>query len=252
VRATFFALGRVCERFPALLPAITDAGHEVASHGYGHELVHRQSPDAFAADVARSIEVIEQQTDRRPIGYRAPAFSMTRQTGWAGPILAGLGFRYSSSIFPIRGRRYGQPDAPRVPYRWPSCDLIEFPLTTIRMFGRNLPVCGGGYTRLLPAPILASTIGLLNRRGQPAVIYLHPYELAAEEVSSFCRRGIRASHKRKLTQSLWRSRVQGRLCRLFEEFPFSTMTQALADYTAGEAMPETLERSEATAVARTA
>lgn len=229
VQATFFALGKVCERFPRLLPDVAAAGHEIASHGYGHELIYNQTPDAFASDVRRSIDIIEAQTGRRPVGYRAPAFSITRQSLWAGPILAELGFRYSSSVFPIEGRRYGIPDAPRRPYRWPNCGLIECPLTTARLLGRNFPVCGGGYTRLLPAPVLAWAIRRLNRQGLPAVIYLHPYELAPDEIGSFRKGGTHMSWRKSLTQSLWRSRVAPRLARLFSEFEFTTMSRVIAE-----------------------
>jgi len=227
VRATFFALGKVCERFPALLPRIAAAGHEIASHGYGHELVYRQGPELFEEDVRRSVALIEAQIGYRPLGYRAPAFSITSRSLWAGPILAKLGFHYSSSIFPIAGRRYGIPSWPRIPARWPDCDLVEFPLTTLRLGGWNLPALGGGYTRLLPAPILASAVRQLNRLGGPAVIYLHPYELAAGEVDWFRLRGLFLSRRRRYMQALWRSQVEPRLSRLLNEFSFTTMSESL-------------------------
>ncbi len=230
VRATFFALGKVCERFPRLLPLIASAGHEIASHGYGHELIHRLTPRQFAEDLRRSIALIESQVGRRPVGYRAPAFSITRHSLWAGPILADHGFRYSSSIFPIAHRRYGIPDWPRTPSRWPTCDLIEFPMSTLRFLGRNWPACGGGYTRLLPGAALAHAVRQLNRREMPAVVYLHPYELAPDEVDGFSRAGIHCTWGRRLTQSLWRSRVQPRLSRLLAEFQFGTMSEAIASF----------------------
>ncbi|HOB73937.1 MAG TPA: DUF3473 domain-containing protein [Phycisphaerae bacterium] len=228
VRATFFVLGSVCEAFPRLLPTIRDAGHEIGSHGYGHELVYRMTPARFAADVRRSIQVIEAQIGQRPAAYRAPAFSITRDSLWAVPILAGLGFRYSSSVFPIAGRRYGIADAPRFPYRWPNCELIEFPPATVHLLGRNWPVCGGGYTRLLPAGIMTRALRRINRAGHPAVIYFHPYELAPGEVAAFRREGSRISWRRQLTQELWRSRVADRLARLCDEFAFGTLGEALA------------------------
>jgi polysaccharide deacetylase family protein (PEP-CTERM system associated) len=230
IRATFFALGRVCERFPQLLAAVSSAGHEIASHGYGHELIYHLTPASFEADLQKSIQVIESQTGRRPIGYRAPAFSITRQSLWAGPILARLGFRYSSSIFPIHKERYGIGDWPTTPSKWPGCDLVEFPLSTLRLAGRNWPACGGGYTRLLPGAIMAHAIRRLNRVGQPAVIYLHPYELVPGEVRAFMRTGTSVSAIRRFTQELWRSRVAKRLSRLFGEFRFGTMSASLAEY----------------------
>jgi polysaccharide deacetylase family protein (PEP-CTERM system associated) len=227
VRATFFALGKVCEKYPQLLPAIVEAGHEVASHGYGHEEVFRLTPEQFADDLQRSIEIITEQTGRRPIGYRAPRFSITEQTLWAGPILAEQGIRYSSSIFPIRGRRYGIPDWPRYPGRWPDCPLIEFPITTLRVLGANLPTCGGGYTRLLPAVVHALAIRAMNAAERPAVVYLHPYELALDEVEWFRRAGFAVSWKRRYTQELWRRRVAPRLSALLREFPFVPMRRVL-------------------------
>jgi polysaccharide deacetylase family protein (PEP-CTERM system associated) len=227
VRATFFALGKVCERFGALLPRIAAAGHEIASHGYGHELVYRQGPERFEEDIRRSVALIEAQIGRRPLGYRAPAFSITSRSLWAGPILARLGFQYSSSIFPIAGRRYGIPSWPRIPAHWPDCDLVEFPLTTLRLGGRNLPALGGGYTRLLPAPVLASAIRRMNRLGGPAVIYLHPYELAVGEVDWFQRCATALSRRRRWMQALWRSRVEPRLSCLIKEFSFATMSESL-------------------------
>jgi polysaccharide deacetylase family protein (PEP-CTERM system associated) len=208
---------------------IASAGHEIASHGYGHELIYRQKPEQFEVDVRRSMDIIQAQVGQPPVGYRAPAFSITRRSLWAGPILAKLGFRYSSSVFPIRKRRYGLPNVPRSPHRWPDSQLIEFPLTTVRIAGRNWPACGGGYTRLLPAAVMAYAIRSLNHFGHPAVIYLHPYELAAGEVAAFAHSGIPVSAVRRFTQELWRSRVQSRLSQLFEEFGFSTMSAALAE-----------------------
>lgn len=228
VRVTFFALGKVCEAHPCLLPIIRDAGHEIASHGYGHELVYRLSAEEFESDVNRSIQIIEAQAGVMPLGYRAPAFSITQRSRWAAPILSRLGIRYSSSVFPIAGRRYGVPDAPRFPHRWNGCDLIEFPLTTLRLAGRNWPACGGGYTRLLPAALLARAVRQANRRLQPAVVYLHPYELAPGEVRGFARDGVPVGWKRWFTQELWRTRVPDRLARLFDAFEFGPMARSLA------------------------
>jgi polysaccharide deacetylase family protein (PEP-CTERM system associated) len=227
VKATFFALGKVCERFPQLLPRIDAAGHEIASHGYGHELLYNLTPDEFRTDLNRSIEIIESQIGRRPLGFRAPAFSITTKSRWAGPILVEAGFQYSSSIFPIRKKRYGIPDAPRVPHRWPDCPLVEFPLTTLRVLGVNVPVCGGGYMRLFPAWIHAEAIRRLNAAGHPAVIYLHPYEFAVDEVALFRREGVHVSARRRFMQSLWRSRVPQRLGQLLANFPFAPIREVL-------------------------
>lgn len=227
VKATFFALGKVCERFPELLSMIAAEGHEIGTHGYGHELLHTLTPQRFRADVQRSIDVIESQSGRRPIGYRAPAFSITRRTLWAGPILAGLGIRYSSSIFPIAGRRYGIPEAARFPHVWSTCRLVEFPLTTVRRIGRNLPVAGGGYLRLLPGSLTAGAVREVNRTGQPAVVYIHPYELDVREPAVLRRRGWPVSWRRYVHQSLFRGRVQARLTSLLEAFSFAPLADVL-------------------------
>ena len=227
IRGTFFALGGVCEKFPALLPMIAAAGHEIGTHGYGHELLHRITPQRFRDDLSRSMDVIESQTGRRPIGYRAPAFSITRESRWAGPILVEAGIQYSSSIFPIAGRRYGIADAERFPHRWADCDLIEFPLSTVRRFGRNLPVAGGGYLRLLPRRIVEGAIRETNEQQQPFAIYMHPYELDINELFELKRDGWSISWPTLVNQSLFRGRVRSRLAGLFREFPFTTMADVL-------------------------
>lgn len=227
VRATFFALGRVCEQFEMLLPRIASAGQEIGSHGYGHELVYRLTPEEFAEDVERSVGIIQAQTGIVPIGYRAPGFSITRASLWAGPVLARLGFAYDSSIFPIAGGRYGIDDAPRFVHGWNDCDLIEFPITTLRRFSRNWPIIGGGYTRLLPGFIQAQAIVEANLADEPAVVYLHPYELSPGEVGQFRRDGIRVGWTRRVSQSLFRSCVRPRLEYLLERFAFGPMARVL-------------------------
>ncbi len=235
IRATFFALGKVCEKFPRLLPMIAAGGHEIASHGYGHDSVFKMTPDDFRDDVCRSIDIIGEQVGEAPIGYRAPAFSITRQSLWAGPILAELGFEYSSSIFPIRGRRYGIADAPRYPFRWDSeacvaehpANLIEFPMTTLAVAGRRIPVCGGGYLRLLPAYFLKTAIQQAHRRSQPAVVYIHPYELDVREVAELQGAGWKFDRAVAFKQSLFRRRVEPRLAGILRTFKFAPMREAL-------------------------
>jgi polysaccharide deacetylase family protein (PEP-CTERM system associated) len=227
VRATFFALGKVCEKFPILLNMIRAAGHEIGSHGYAHEPVFMLTPEAFRDDIRRSIDVIVSQTGAAPQGYRAPGFSIDRRCLWAGPILAECGLKYSSSLFPIRGRRYGVPDAPRWPHRWEECGLLEFPLTTVSILGKNLPMCGGGYFRLLPWPILSWAIGKVNREGHPVVVYMHPYEMDVYEVKDLKRQGYPISMKTRFMQSLFRSRIHGRLDRMFRRYRFGPMAEVL-------------------------
>ena len=227
VRATFFALGKVVERCPDLIREIRDEGHEIGSHGYGHELLFTIDPDRFRADVQRSIDLIERVVGHRPIGYRAPGFSIVRQTLWAGPILAELGFQYSSSIFPFAGRRYGIPGSPRGPYRWPDCDLWELPLPVAKIAGRYRPAAGGGYTRLLPLPVLRHLLGRVNRAGLPAVLYLHPHELDPQEIRALRKQGWPIGRKVGFTQSLFRSRVADRLRGLLSHFQFGPAADVL-------------------------
>lgn len=227
LRGTFFALGKVCEKHPGLLSTVAAAGHEIGTHGYGHEPLYSLTPERFRRDLERSIEIIESQIGRRPIGYRAPAFSITRDSLWAGPIMAELGIKYSSSIFPIAGPRYGIPEAPRFPHRWATCNLVEFPLTTVRRFGRNLPVSGGGYFRLLPRPIVSAAIREVNRAGQPAIVYVHPYELDVNEPAVLRRHGWPVGWKTYVRQSLFRGRIRGRLTALFQEFAFAPIAEVL-------------------------
>lgn len=227
VRATFFVLSRVAERFPQLIYDVRASGHEIASHGHSHKLVTRMTPGEFADDVGRSLDILQRIVGERPVGYRAPAFSIVESTRWAGPLLANLGIQYSSSIFPIRHRRYGIADAPREPHRWPDCDLIECPPATVRIWGRNLPVAGGGYFRLMPGATARRAIRGLERAGKPAVLYLHPYELDAGGVAEHVRDGVPVGFGRRITQELFRGRIEKRLHRLFESFQFVTLRDSL-------------------------
>ncbi|MCB9858493.1 MAG: DUF3473 domain-containing protein [Phycisphaerales bacterium] len=228
VRATFFVLTRAAEQYPDLIRMVRDDGHEIASHGHGHELVTRLTPDAFERDVATSVEILESITGRRPIGYRAPAFSIVNETRWAGEILERLGFEYDSSVFPIRHPRYGIADAPRGIHSWPSGRLIECPPATFRLLGRNLPIAGGGYFRLMPGSVARTCIRSFNRLGHSAILYMHPYELDVAGLSEHRRDGVRFGPWRHLTQGLFRKRIEHRLHRLLESFEFVTMSEMLA------------------------
>ncbi|MEQ9498539.1 MAG: DUF3473 domain-containing protein [Deltaproteobacteria bacterium] len=180
VKATFFCLGWVVERQPALVREIHERGHEVASHSHWHRLVFDLKPEEFREDTKRNKAFLEDTIGAEVIGYRAPTYSVTRESLWAHEILVELGFRYSSSIFPIVHDRYGIPDYPRFPIELDvgGAKLWEFPLTTLRVLGRNLPVAGGGYLRLLPARSVAAALARVNNaEGHPAILYLHPWEI---------------------------------------------------------------------------
>jgi len=179
VKGTFFVLGWVAERYPSLVRAIVARGHELASHGYAHRLIYEQTPDEFRQDVRRAKALLQDTGGVDVLGYRAPSFSVTRQSMWALDVLLDEGYCYDASIFPIRHDRYGIPDAPRWPHHVECAGgrIYEVPCSTVRVGGTNLPVAGGGYFRLLPYAWTRWGLARLNTQGQPAIFYLHPWEL---------------------------------------------------------------------------
>ncbi|MEO1526298.1 MAG: XrtA system polysaccharide deacetylase [Planctomycetota bacterium] len=179
VRGTFFVLGWVAERFPALIKRIVAEGHEIASHGYWHRLVYELTQDEFAEDIARSVDAITTACGVRPRAYRAPSFSITERSLWALDILAEQGFELDSSIFPISGHdRYGMPSAEKDIHTLvtKSGSLCEFPPSLGRVAGLSVPI-GGGYFRLLPWNITKAAINAVERRNHPAMFYIHPWEI---------------------------------------------------------------------------
>src|SRR3954467_8582618 len=183
VKATFFTLGWVAERHPALMRRVAAAGHEIASHGWDHARVFTLTPDGFRADLTRARRAIEDSCGVTPRGYRAPSFSIDARTPWAHPILAEEGYAYSSSVAPLAHDHYGWPEAPRFAFRpVPGSDLIELPVTTVDVAGRRLAAGGGGFFRLLPYRFSAWAIGRVNRReGRPAIFYFHPWEIDPDQ-----------------------------------------------------------------------
>ena len=235
VRATFFVLGWVADRQPEVVREIAAAGHEIGTHGYWHELIYRQSRDAFADDLARSLDALRRaQADGGPerpvLGYRAPSFSITRRSLWALEVLAEQGLRYDSSIFPLAGHdRYGIADAPRFAHR-PLPGLWEFPASTLRRLGRNWPVAGGGYFRLFPLWLTRGAIRAINAEGQPAVVYLHPWEFDPDQPRmTAAPLGARFRHYVNLR------RTEARLDALLGEFRFAPMREVFADRLAEDA-----------------
>jgi polysaccharide deacetylase family protein (PEP-CTERM system associated) len=227
VRATFFVLGWVAERHPALVREIASLGHEVACHGYGHRMIQYLTRPEFERDVTKAKRAIEDAVGKPVLGYRAPTFSIMRETLWSLDVLAEVGFRYDSSIFPVVHDRYGIPDAPRFPHRLKGPgggEIAEFPLSTVQILGRRLPVAGGGYFRLFPYGVTRRAIARINtREGQPAMVYLHPWELDPEQPRLPVGPLTRFRHLVNV------GKTEARLTRLLDDFAFAPAAEVLAE-----------------------
>ncbi|MGH9409026.1 MAG: XrtA system polysaccharide deacetylase [Vicinamibacterales bacterium] len=225
VRSTFFILGWVAERHPRLVQRIAAGGHEIASHGYEHRLIYDQTPEAFRQDVRKAKQILEDAGGQQVRGYRAPSYSVTPKSLWALDVLLQEGYRYDSSIFPIRHDRYGIPLSARAPYpiERPSGTLIEVPGSATRVGPMNLPVAGGGYFRILPYWWTRWGIARVNRReGRPAIFYLHPWEIDPDQPRLKAGRLGRFRHYRHLDQT------ESRLRQLLKDFRFDTVETLVA------------------------
>ena len=226
VRATFFVLAWNAERHPEIVRRIAAAGHEVASHGYAHRLVYEQTQAAFRADLTRAKGVLEDLVGAPILGYRAPSLSITPRSRWALDIVIECGFRYSSSVIPIRDGLYGYPDAGRFPHVIHERDgrrLMEFPITTTRLLRRNLPLGGGGWLRVLPYRYLRWGMRRVNRReGQPAIVYIHPWEIdpGQPRIPTAGKRGFS-------THYVGLARTETKLRRLLRDFRFAPLRDVL-------------------------
>lgn len=219
VRATFFVLGHVADHHAGLIETIWAAGHELAVHGYYHRFVHHLSRDEFAREVADSITALERITGEAPQGHRAPYFSVNASTPWAFEVLAAHGLRYDSSIFPTRNMLYGFPGAPRLPYRIPETGLWELPASTVAWAGRNWPVAGGFYVRALPFGVTQRALRHLQRAGEPAVMYVHPWELDVNQCYD------QVTLRERITHYHGRRTLRDKLHRLLSEFRFGPMRE---------------------------
>ncbi|BAV64066.1 polysaccharide deactylase family protein [Sphingobium cloacae] len=225
VTATFFILGWVAERYPALMRRIAGAGHEVASHGYDHARVFTFTPEEFRADLRKSRAIIEDASGQAVTGYRAPSFSIDPRAPWAHTVLAEEGYRYSSSVAPVRHDHYGWPDSPRFAWK-PVKDapLVELPVTTARLAGRTLAAGGGGFFRLLPYGFSRWAIRQVNREEKrPAIIYFHPWEIDPGQP-----RVAQAPLRSRVRHYSNLSAMAGKLRRLTRDFAW-TRVDALAD-----------------------
>jgi polysaccharide deacetylase family protein (PEP-CTERM system associated) len=223
VRATFFVLGYVTERHPGLVREIQAAGHEIGTHGFSHALVYRQSPSLFREELTRSVRALEDLTGQAVLGHRAPFFSITKESLWALDILRELGLRYDSSIFPVKNYRYGIEDAPRWPHplEGPGRPMLEFPISTWRVLGLNVPVAGGAYFRIYPYLFTKWTLEAVARSGRPFVFYLHPWEIDPDHPRIALPRRIAATHYFNL------GATRGRLARLLRDFRFAPLREVL-------------------------
>ena len=220
VKATFFTLGWVAQRFPALIKKIHQEGHEMASHGMMHQRASRQSQKEFKQDVADSKQLLEDLIGEPILGYRAPSFSVTKENQWVYDILAEQGYRYSSSVYPVAHDHYGIPDAPRSRYTTPS-GIDEIPLSTLPMFGKNVPISGGGYFRLYPYCLSQRLIKQFSKHNDfPYIFYLHPWEVDPEQPKI-----SEASLKSRFRHYLNLTKTEGRLRRLIQDFEWSSMAQ---------------------------
>jgi polysaccharide deacetylase family protein (PEP-CTERM system associated) len=223
VRATFFVLGWVAERAPDLVREIAAAGHEIACHGYHHQLLYTLTPKQFREDVREARLALEQIAGCPVVGFRAPSYSVTSSTLWALDILVEEGYLYDASIFPVHHDRYGIPDAPRHPHMMKrrTGTLLEIPASTVRLGGVNLPIAGGGYFRLLPYAWTRWGIHHVNRvEREPVIFYLHPWEIDPEQPRLPVGRATRMRHYGGLAGTA------GRLERLLGDFKFDSIESA--------------------------
>lgn len=224
VQSTFFVLGWVAEQHPQLVRQIANAGHEIACHSYHHQLIGEQKKEEFRDDVRRSKALLEDLCGQEVIGYRAPTYSITRQTLWALDVLIEEGFRYDSSIFPIHHDRYGIPNAERFLHtvRCPAGEITEFPPSTVRVGGLNLPMAGGGYFRLIPYTLFRWGLRRINHDDkQPAIFMVHAWEVDPEQPLIAGSRVNVWRHRNNL------QRTEARLEKLLADFRFAPVRDVL-------------------------
>jgi polysaccharide deacetylase family protein (PEP-CTERM system associated) len=225
IKGTFFTLGWVAQRYPALMRRIVDAGHELASHGYGHDRVFSFTSAQFAADIQRARKLIEDTSGAKVTGYRAPSFSIDQRTPWAHEILAEQGYSYSSSVAPVKHDHYGWADAPRFAFRpVAGSDFLEIPVTTAMLGSKRLAAGGGGFFRLLPYAFSRWAISQVNTdEARPAIIYFHPWEIDPGQP-----RVANAPIKSKLRHYTKLGAMAGKLRRLAGDFEWERLDAVVA------------------------
>ncbi len=221
IKGTFFTLGWVAERFPGLVRRIVDEGHELASHGYSHVRVTQQTPEQFREDVRRTKDLLESIAGQPVNGYRAASYSIGRDNLWALEELEAAGYRYSSSIYPIRHDLYGMPEAPRFAFRPSGCALVEIPVTTLQLGERKWPCGGGGWFRLFPYALSRWALRQVNERdGQASVFYFHPWEIDPGQP-----RQTGISLRTRVRHYLNLDRMETRLRQLLRDFRWGRMDE---------------------------
>ncbi|MCP5306533.1 MAG: DUF3473 domain-containing protein [Chromatiaceae bacterium] len=222
-KATFFTLGWIAERYPAMVRRIVAQGHELASHGWSHVRVTQQDPEQFREDVIRTKSLLEDLSGKPVIGYRAASYSIGAANLWALGVLRDTGHKYSSSIYPIKHDLYGMPDAPRFVFRPVDDEFLEFPVTTVRVANKNLPCGGGGWFRLVPYAGMRWAMRRVNMvDGQPAIFYFHPWEIDPDQPRQS---GLDA--KTQFRHYLNLERMEARLERLLQDFAWGRMDEVL-------------------------
>lgn len=224
VKATFFILGWIAEKYPEVVRLIHHYGHEIATHGYSHRSITELSRDEFKTELQSSIQILEQISGQKVLGFRAPNYSIIPETIWAYEIIAQLGIKYDSSIFPVKHDRYGILTVPRFPFYVNISDqedLIEFPLSTIRICGSNIPIAGGAYLRFYPLWFIQQSIKILNRKSKPAIIYLHPWELDVDQPR------VKVNFKKRLRHYGNILMTEKKLVKLLKNFEFGTVKEVL-------------------------
>ena len=221
---TFFTLGWVAERHPTMIQKIVDGGHEMASHGYSHQRATDQTPEEFRADIRRTKQILEELARTTVTGYRAASFSFNESNRWTHEVLEEEGYTYSSSVYPVTHDHYGMPSAPRFPFKpLLGKDFTEFPLTTVRRLGRNIPCAGGGYFRLFPYSASRWAIRHVNETQQePAVFYFHPWEIDPDQP-----RQEGASLKTRFRHYVNLGRMEHKLSRLLSDFRWDRIDRVL-------------------------
>jgi len=224
LKATFFIVGWIAQRYPQLVGQIFGQGHEIGCHSYWHRQVHNLTPDAFKEDTRRAKSILEDITGSAVYGYRAPSYSITNKSLWALDILADLGFRYDSSIFPTYHDNYGIPDAPRFAYKLKEQGMMEYPISTARIMGRNLPISGGGYFRLFPYALTRTALKQINtKEKQSFIFYFHPWEIDPDQP-----RVRNASPLSRFRHYVNLKTNRTKLERLLEDFQFRPLVSEMA------------------------